>query len=180
MAGELRESILAASHRKLNLILCTSANSGAALASDDFMLSLPPNTIYVSIGKSLRDMEDAGIDIFRLFWIDASGKLPWKSDPSNPASNFSYVENARALSRLSLIITSMSAGGGHSLVVLDSLDALLSANGLKKTLKFSEFLLSQFNSLGMGVLFIARSPKAKGMPALLKPLMRKMDGISHI
>ena len=180
MATALSKAVLGSCRGMIQLILCTGAGSGKTLSGSGFMLSLPPNTIYVSAGRSMRDIKTDGIDVSRLFWIDASGKLFRKEAPEKNMANCSFMENANALSHLSLVVSTMSAGGNHNPVVLDSLDDLLAANGQEKTLKFATFLISKFKGLSMGALFVVRNPSGKGVSALLKPLAREMDGTVEI
>lgn len=135
-------------------LLCASGKAEGELHSEGFLLSLNPNTIFVSTRASVRELASAGADLDRLSWLDATGKLFWKDAPEKSKPNLSFVEGPQALSHISMLLASMSASGNYSFVVFNCANCIADKNGEEKALKFFEFLAKKFRSLRIGALFV--------------------------
>lgn len=140
---------------KAALVVFKSKAEMDSIPASSFVSSVNPNTIYISFGKSAPALQKSGADLSLINWVDASGEIYYKASPLKAATNLSFVENPRALTHLSMIISGMASSGNFSFVVLDSVNDLLAANGEEKTLKFLFFLVKKFEHLHIGALFFA-------------------------
>jgi hypothetical protein len=139
------------------------------LVSDEFIRLLNPNTIYITMGKSIDTLREEGVDTSRIFWIDATGKGP------SASANISATEGPRSLVQLSIMLSGMAASGNFSFAVFDSLDDLILRNGKEKALKFALYMVKSLSHRGIGALIAIRNRRA--FKAFARRLARECDAV---
>jgi len=138
--------------RKITLGICKAGRNDPL---QEIAPSLPANTLAVSTDKSAKELQRMGLDMERLIWVDATGKIYWRAAPQKDFSNWFFTEGPTALAHLSTVVAAKSAAGHVKFVALCKINPLLEQNGLEKTEDFLRYLALKFRSLGIGFLVIA-------------------------
>jgi hypothetical protein len=142
-----------ASDTKTSLLVFKSKGAKDELHSLDFISRLKPDSIYISVDKSLPGLRRDGVDLSRLTWIDASGKYYSRDFEEKGQPNIYLVEGPSALHHLSAIVARLCASGEHSFLVFDSLDGLMPKNRPSEVLEFADYLGQKAKSLKIGAIF---------------------------
>jgi len=151
---------------KMTLAICNPGKDPAVALAP----TLPADTLVISADASAHAISRQGVKMDRLTWVDATGKMFWKTAKEKDLPNWFFTEGPDALAHLSALVATKVAKGKIKLVVLCKLNPIIASNGTEKSVEFIKYLIQKLRALKVGFVLIAEED------ADVKRLEKKIGG----